>query len=300
LIGSGTQSLDHIAFEGKKVSRSNRLQSCGNGGHCQHRNFSLSNPVDHEHCLEFIASILKSAGLPPDAYRASCMNRRSTACLRTLKAATVDEARRRLAEHPDLGALAIDFLLIGVTDFFRDTAVFNSLREILARDLSTRDGLLRIWSAGCSRGTELYSVAILLAEERLLERSQLLGTDCRTTAIREAQDGTFSEAGLPSVDASLRLKYFRNAGGHWQLTEQLRRRMQWRVRNLFSGAEAGPWDIILWRNMAIYLKQTPARRIWDALVKEMRPGGLLIVGKAERPPASAGLVCLSPCIYQLR
>jgi chemotaxis methyl-accepting protein methylase len=102
------------------------------------------------------------------------------------------------------------------------------------------------------------------------------------------------------MDASLRQKYMRNAGGQWRAVDSLSRRIQWRVGNLLSGVEDGPWDIILWRNMAIYLKLKPASQVWDSLKKELRPGGLLVVGKAERPPASSGLTCISRCIYQLQ
>jgi chemotaxis protein methyltransferase CheR len=76
--------------------------------------------------------------------------------------------------------------------------------------------------------------------------------------------------------------------------------MHWRLGNVLSGSQDGPWDIILWRNMAIYFKLKPARQVWEDLIKELRPGGLLVAGKVERPPASSGLRCISRCVYQYR
>ena len=60
------------------------------------------------------------------------------------------------------------------------------------------------------------------------------------------------------MDASLRQKYMRYTGGGWRVVSSLRRRMQWRVSNVLSGIETGPWDIVLWRNMAMYLNLKPA------------------------------------------
>jgi chemotaxis protein methyltransferase CheR len=299
LIGQTGHSLEYVSFEGKTVSRKKHPKNCNAGGKKEYIELT-SSLIDQEPCRELIAWILESSGLHADAYRAACMNRRLAACLRTLKTTSISEARRLLTEHPELNTTAVDSLIIGVTEFFRDAAVFNTLRKTLSDNFADRHGTLRVWSAGCSNGAELYSVAILLAEAGLLNRSILVGTDCRPSAIRDAQAGFFSEADIKPMDSLLQQKYIRRAGGKWQVTETLRRPMKWRVRNLISGCEKGPWDLILWRNVAIYLKMKPALQVWDSLIKELRPGGLLVVGKAERPPKTAGLVHLGPCVYQLR
>jgi chemotaxis methyl-accepting protein methylase len=299
LIEKPGPSLEHIAFKGKTPSRNNHPQSCNARGNKDYID-SISDLMIPEPCRELVSLILDSAGLSVDAYRAACLNRRLTSCLRTLKASTISEAHSKLIEHPELNPIAVDSLIIGVTEFFRDAAVFDALKKILLDNLSNKQGLLHIWSAGCSNGAELYSLAILLAEAGLLTRSNLVGTDCRHSAIREAQAGLFSEASLKVMNKGLRQKYMRNAGGKWQVSEPLHRQIHWRVQNLLSGCEKGPWDIILWRNVAIYLKTKPALQIWDSLIKELRPGGLLVVGKAEQPPKAAGLLHLSPCVYQLQ
>jgi chemotaxis protein methyltransferase CheR len=283
-------SLEHIRFEGKAANCLKPAQ-----GFNPH---SVSMIVQ-EPLHAFVAWALESAGLSADAYRAAPMHRRLPSCLRTLKAASVSEAWS-LMLHANSVERVIDSLMIGVTEFFRDAAVFDALREIIAGKLAIQQGPIRIWSAGCSNGVELYSMAMLLAETGLLDRSVLVGTDCRGSAIREAQAGLYSEAGMRSMDVSLRHKYFRKAGNHWRVVNSLRERIEWKCCNLLSGCENGPWDVILWRNMAIYLKLETVLQVWDALKQEMRPGGLLVVGKAERPPASAGLTYISRSIYQLQ
>lgn len=285
-----SHSLAHIAFEGKNSRRPKLIQ--GHGA-------NAVSAVDQDPVPVFIACVLEAAGLPAEAYRAAPMRRRLGACLRTLKVGSVSEAWI-LMQNPERVATAIDSLLIGATEFFRDAAVFDALRKIIEADLPIQQKTIRVWSAGCSNGAELYSLAILLAEAGKLDRSILVGTDCRAAAVEEAEAGLYSEADVRSMDASLRRKYMRKAGGQWRVIDSLSRGIQWRVCDLLSGSEDGPWDIILWRNMSIYLKPKPASEVWDGLMKELRPGGWLVVGKAERPPGPSGLKCISRSIYQLQ
>ncbi len=106
------------------------------------------------------------------------------------KSARSEEGRALLENRPDLLPAAVGSLLIGVTEFFRDPAVFEAVRARVVPELAARGrGPLRIWSAGCSSGEELYSLAILLAEAGLLAGSFLLGTDCRIEAVRQARSG---------------------------------------------------------------------------------------------------------------
>jgi len=254
----------------------------------------VSEPLDG-----FVAWVLESAGLPTDAYRAAPLRRRLASCLRALKVDSVAAARSRLEARPELLATALSALLIGVTEFFRDAEEFDALRRALRAPLAPRPGPIRIWSAACANGAELLSLAMLLAEEGLLDRSDLLGTDCRADAIQEACCGLYSPAGVQAVPDQFRGKYLRDAGTQWHVADDLRRVVRWRVRDLLAGPEDGPWDIILWRNMSIYLEAKSAAAVWASLVSTLRPGGLLVVGRAERAPAAVGLAPMSRCIYRL-
>ena len=144
----------------------------------------------------FVGWVLDRAGLDASLYRHRPLLRRLPACLRTLGVRSPAEARKLLENRPDLLPAAIGSLLIGVTEFFRDAAVFEGIRTEVMPALAARGGQLRIWSAGCSSGEELYSVAILLAEAGLLARSFLLGTDCRIEAIRQARSALYNAAAL--------------------------------------------------------------------------------------------------------
>jgi chemotaxis methyl-accepting protein methylase len=289
---SGTDALRHVRFAGRPAASVPR-----------HARRARSIPpaalpldaIPSEPPGQFVSWVFERAGLAVEGYRGEPLARRLPACLRTLHAHTQDQARQILEARPELLPAAVSALLIGSTDFFRDAHVFETLRTDVLPKLA--DGPLRIWSAGCSGGAELYSMAILLAEAGLLERSFLLGSDCRHEAIVEATAALFSSGNLENISAPLRRKYFDEVGGLWRTVEPLHRRVQWKVADLGRRIEPGPWDMILWRNMAIYLKAEAAAAIWQGLASVLSPGGVLVAGRAERPPPGLPLICIGRCIY---
>lgn len=113
-----------------------------------------------------------------------------------------------------------------------------------------------------------------------------------------ASDGVFSEEDIAGLDARRRERFFRREGCGWRASPELRRRMNWQRQDLFALGEGGPWDVILFRNVAIYFDETRGRRLWQALVGRLSTGGLLVTGKAEKPPAELHLARLAPCVYR--
>ena len=136
-------------------------------------------------------------------------------------------------------------------------------------------------------------MAILLSEAGLLERSYLLGTDCRGDAIERAKLGLYDAAMLKLVPCATRDKYFEPAGQQWRPVEALRRQVHWKVADLLAGVEQGPWDIIFWRNAAIYLKPCPAETIWRRLASVLAPAGRADCRQGRPAARDAGLTARS-------
>ncbi len=243
--------------------------------------------------------VLAQAGLDPESYRSTPLGRRVPACLRALQVASTAEARVRLQKRPDLVPDAVTMLLIGVTQFWRDADVFAALRTMVLPAIRQRRVPVRIWSAACSTGEELYTMAILLADAGLLDTSELVGTDCRADAIESAAQSVYAASSLDSVPEAARLRYFERVGARESRPIfPLRKRTRWRVADLLQEVEPGPWDIILWRNNAIYLDPNVAAAVFARLISQLSAGGFLVVGKAERPPAGAPLTSVCRCIYR--
>jgi len=255
--------------------------------------------------LAFLHHVFRLANLPLARYRISPLTRRLPACLRAIKASTLADATHRTAADLETLGKAVDALVIGVTSFFRDPQVFAHLRQEVIPELARRETPPRVWSAACSDGAELYSVAMLLAEHQVAA-SALLGTDCRPAAIEQARRGRYSKHQLSTLDPALRDRFFTAEAGatSMQINASLRDQTKWRVADLTdvptdpaAAASSAQWDLILCRNMAIYLQDVATARLWTTLSASLRPGGFLIVGKAERPSVS-GLCRTGPCTYR--
>ncbi len=215
-----------------------------------------------------------------------------------LRVNSVPQARVLLRQNPALLAPVLSVMLIGVTSFFRDANVFAYIRNhILPRRLS-RTFRPRIWSIGCSDGSELYSIAIALAECGSLHNCELIGTDCRGEAISRASSGVFDESSLRGLPANLVVRYFCPKQNGWAICRELRNAMQWRTSNILETVEPGPWDLILCRNVAMYMKSSATQPLWRSLETSLVREGFLVLGKAERPVGADYLSMVEPCVFR--
>ncbi len=185
----------------------------------------------------------------------------------------------------------IDAITTNETLFFRDTAPFDLLRhkivpELIDRRRRTGASRIRIWSAACSTGQELYSIAILLKE--LLGDTdrygvRLLGTDISDDAVARASKGIFSQLevsrGLPP---DMRGKYFSPRDGNWQIRDEVRAMASFRRLNLMHDfSSLGKFDIVLCRNVAIYFNESDRRTLFGRLERSMEPDSYLMIGAME-------------------
>jgi chemotaxis protein methyltransferase CheR len=252
----------------------------------------------NRHEAAFVSELFETAGLDFRAYRIETLHRRLPAALRTLHATSLTHARQIL--HQDAGArcAALSAMVIGVTSFFRDEPVFDYLTFHALPSLLGNAKQLRIWSAGCSDGEELYSIAILLDQLKMLDGAYLLGTDCRHDAIARAREGAYHESDAKGICAPWLKQYFAREKDCIRICPRLISATQWKCADVVSVGEPGCWDMILCRNMGMYLKPECAGRLWNRFEHQLRPGGYLVLGKAERPVGTTRLSAVAPCVYR--
>lgn len=246
----------------------------------------------------FLAWLLARAGVSPAAFRPRPLHRQLPRLFRAARVADADEARVFLERHPERIPDALNRVLIGVSAFFRDGPVFAEIRDRVLPELLARRERPRIYSAGAADGQELLSIAMLLAERGALARGDLLGVDCRPLAIARAQSGRYPAAALDSLDPALREKYFAAQGDEWAVCRHLRSAVRWHVADLLTFQETTPWDLVLFRNVAIYLRSEHLRAAWEILLRKLAPGGYIVTTPAERPPAGLSLHRVSPAVYR--
>jgi chemotaxis methyl-accepting protein methylase len=295
-VSLSSEKFRHVTFA-DAIGGSHRAINFGR------RSFELVEPDDRTVPLEpdedsFVRWLFREAGLDARFYREETLRRRLPACLRFLRVNTVPQARVLLRQNPSMIAPVVNVMLIGVTSFFRDANVFACIQnQILPRRLS-RSFRPRIWSIGCSDGSELYSVAMALAEMGSLHKCELVGTECRGEAVARARAGVYDESAQRGLPAHLVVRYFCPRENDWAIASEIRSAVQWRVGNILETIEPGPWDVILCRNVAMYMKSTATQPLWQTLQRALVREGYLVLGKAERPVGADLLSLVEPCIYR--
>jgi chemotaxis methyl-accepting protein methylase len=245
----------------------------------------------------FVRWLFGRSGLPIDQYRPTALHRRLAACLRALRVSNTADAQRAVEANPALRQVALSALLLGVSEFFRDTPVFDAIRQHVLPELSRRTRPLRVWSAACSHGQELYSVAMQFADADMLARTQFIGTDCRADATDRAKAGAYTHSEVADLPPTILDRHFVAEARHFVAKPHLRTALNWKAADLLNEVEPGPWDVVLCRNMVIYLDPHSAEDVYRRIVEQIREGGFLIVGKADHVPPTLGMKRLSGCIY---
>ncbi len=280
--------MDHrnVFFEGVTKRAVARPMPCVRTS----RTAASTAPVD-----EFFRFLFARAGLPVESYRPGPLARRMPACLRFLRVTSAEDAMARLREKPALQEPLLSIALLGVTEFCRDRPVFDSIRNRVLPRMRALNRPVRVWSAACSDGRELLSVAAML-DDAGIPAGTLLGTDYREDALRAARRGEFVVDESATLEPWLQSRFTRN-GDTIRVSDPLRDAPEWKRADILAGTEPGPWDMILWRNMAIYLQAHAADKIWHALIAELAPGGVLVTGKADYPARSPTLEKAGPCLF---
>lgn len=182
-------------------------------------------------------------------------------------------------------------LTTNVTRFFREPHHFEYLKQKVLPallDSARRGGRVRIWSAGCSKGHEPYSMAMTLLSvmpDAGNHDVKILATDIDPNVIAEARAGIYDKPTLDSVPAADRSRYFRPVDGSAMLsaTDDIRRLITFRELNLIGKwPMAGQFNVIFCRNVVIYFDEATQGKIWERFSGKLLPGGTLCIGHSER------------------
>ncbi len=189
----------------------------------------------------------------------------------------------------DLSQEVVEALLNNETYFYRDKPTFDQLPaeilpELAERRRSTRR--LSIWSAGCSTGQEVYSLAMMFADQA--ERWQgwtidILGTDVSHRAINAARSGLYSQFEVQrGLGVAQMLHHFDETPRGWQIGEDARRVVRFRQHNML-GVHPGrmPFDLVLCRNVLLYFDRDTRSQAFARLAGAVMPDGFLMLGAGE-------------------
>jgi chemotaxis protein methyltransferase CheR len=192
-------------------------------------------------------------------YAAASLKRRLSLAMGHLGCRTLSGLQERILHEPGVFRELLSFLTITVSEMFRDPSFYRALREKVVPFLQTYPSL-KIWVAGCSKGEEVYSLAILLREEGLLERTLMYATDVNADALREAEAGIygldriagFSEAYSAAGGRASLSDYYTAGYGSAVFDKTLRKNIVFSDHSLATDNVFAEVQLITCRNVLIY------------------------------------------------
>lgn len=221
-------------------------------------------------------------------YAPASLKRRVLGLVHSTGSANIGDLTARVLRDDRLVTDVVAGLSVPVSEMFRDPSVFRALRDEVLPMLASYP-VINIWQAGCAYGQEVYSLAILLEEAGLYERSQIYATDFSDVALARAQEGIF-----PARDARTYSENYLAAGGRRSLAdyyharydfmkfdERLKARMTFANHNLVCDGVFCEAHLILCRNVLIYFNDTLQDRVLRLFRDSLVRGGFLCLGSRE-------------------
>ena len=241
--------------------------------------------------LEFellLEAIYRRYGYDFRHYSRAALLRRVRHAMECLPVENLSELQSKLLREPAFFTEVLTRFTVPVTQMFRDPVLYQKLREDVFPFLQTYSDI-RIWHPGCATGEEIYSLAILMEEYGLLERSIIYGTDINPEALRRSKEGILTLENMQEAST----RYF-EAGGQRSLSDyyvtgyggaaldaRLRNHIVFSDHNLATDSAFGQMNLIVCRNTLIYFDKDLQERCIELFRESLMPGGFLCLGMKE-------------------
>lgn len=245
-------------------------------------------PLDDIEIELFVRALKLRHGYDFSQYAPASLKRRVLQLVHAQATGTVSHLITRLLHEPDFLPVVLEGLSVPVSEMFRDPDVFLALREQVFPVLASYPQI-NIWQAGCAHGQEVYSLAILLEEAGLYDRTQIYATDFNESALKQAQEGIY-----PAREAQLWSRNYLAAGGSHtladyysaryeliKLDQRLRRNVIFANHNLVTDEVFCEAHLVLCRNVLIYFSDPLQDRTLALFRDSLVRGGFLCLGTRE-------------------
>ncbi|WP_199100744.1 protein-glutamate O-methyltransferase CheR [Dyella sp. ASV21] len=255
----------------------------------------------------FVRALKLRHGHDFSQYAPASLKRRVRQLSHTQHTGTITALTDRILHDPSLLPVVLEGLSVPVSEMFRDPDVFRALREQVFPVLASYPQI-NIWQAGCAYGQEVYSLAILLEEAGLYERTQIYATDFNEAALRHAQEGIY-----PAKEAQLWSRNYLEAGGSHtladyysaryellKLDQRLRRNVIFANHNLVTDEVFCEAHLVLCRNVLIYFSDPLQDRTLALFRDSLVRGGFLCLGTRESLDFAPSALDFTPVDAALR
>lgn len=249
---------------------------------------SLDDKGEQAALRQILAQVRRQTGQDFARYKRSTILRRILRRVQIHQLADLPAYAAFLQAHHEEVAALYQNLLISVTNFFRDAAVFTRLAQAVIPHLFTGKApneQVRVWVAGCATGEEAYSLAILLLEQASqLDPPisiQVFATDLSESALLRARAGVYPETIAADVSAERLARFFSREGSGYRVNQRLRECVLFAPHNLLKDPPFSKLDLIACRNLLIYLNRDTHAQIFELFYYALRPNGYLLLSPSE-------------------
>lgn len=234
--------------------------------------------------------IWEKKGIDLGLYGDSYLRRRLSTRQKNKGCASLEEFLKVLSADPREIDLLAESFIVRVTEFFRSPRTFEVLEQriipsLMAQKRSEQSHVLRAWSAGCSSGEEAYSLAILIRDCLRKEKERfsalIFASDIDQSSLNVARRGFYEEQKLSKVKPERRILFFDQEEGGYRVREEVRRMVVFRHHNLQDPPPFRNLDLILFRNVLIYINPESQRYLLVSFFESLNPGGYLVLGRTE-------------------
>ena len=222
-------------------------------------------------------------------YAESSFRRRIERILELKKISTINDLINKVLVDKNFFEGFVKEVTVNTTEMFRDPFVWTKIKDEIVPKLANKE-IIRIWHAACSSGEEVLSMAILLKESGLLERTNFFATDLDEDILEIAENSIYYKRNLEQYEDNYkqfggkgRLSdyYSVHSDGKITFDKTLTQNVQFKKFNLVNDTNTLKFDFILCRNVLIYFNQEVQNQVLDLFIKSLFTGGYLMVGAKE-------------------
>jgi len=232
--------------------------------------------------LAFKKKIAPLINLDLTNYKNSQMERRINSLMCKIGIKKLDIYAEELSKDAKKLDEFLNMLTINVSEFFRNGNKFDELANIYLPELFKTKTNIKIWSAGCSIGAEIYSVAMILDKMGKLNNAELIASDFDQKILEKAKNGIYNLVEKGTVPLEY-LQYFNQIDANtYQVDKKLPLKIKFQKQDLLNSRFDRGFDLILCRNVVIYFTDEAKEKLYKNFYDSLNPGGILFIGSTER------------------
>lgn len=232
---------------------------------------------------DFKKDILSLTKIDLDSYKEKQMKRRIDTLITKNNINSYKEYVALIKKDKEKFEQFVNFLTINVSEFYRNPEQWEILDKNIFPALIKRFGKnLKVWSAACSTGDEPYSLVMALSRHLPLSQIRITATDIDKQVLDKARMGLYNEKSIASVPADFKKKYFTKIGNSYQISDEIKRQVEFKEHNLLRDSYPTGCHLIVCRNVLIYFTEEAKEEIYKKFNSALASQGVLFIGSTKQ------------------